>query len=551
MGTEHISWDEIINLMDKNGNIYLDDLKEMTNIEGESLDKIVEELEKGGIDVLKSEEEVLKNQKSNSPEDRFRATDEPMKLYLRNIDDTTLLTRKEEYEIGKRMEKGRKMTSKFLFYSIPVIEKFLSYRKRVKSSSFPIGQFLYLNNQKWNDGYKGERVRKKLLRIMRAIEKWKRGLIRYKVAYYKSGEKRYKFRYKKFEKKIINSILKLRIQTPYLEKFLKTQKNIYERLNGIADSIISLQKKLQQDTDFDPKHPHWKVNGTNEKLLALKEAIKKREESLSGFEREIHSSWKEVKERIQNIQKWEEFFYKARRELIEANIRLVIAVAKKYHRNGINFMDVVQEGNTGLIRAVEKFDHLRGYKFSTYGIWWIRQAVIQSLVQQSNLIGIPVHTKTLISKVKRTQHDLLQKSGVEPSLKEISEATGISVEKIKKVQKLDCRSRSLDDPVTEDGELLLGDSIADNVVPSPVKNAMLILLGEYLEEALNTALTTREKKVLQLRYGLIDGERKTLEEIGLMFNVTRERIRQIEENALKKMRRCPAKRKLKEFLFMR
>ncbi|MEJ2306820.1 MAG: RNA polymerase sigma factor RpoD/SigA, partial [candidate division WOR-3 bacterium] len=229
---------------------------------------------------------------------------------------------------------------------------------------------------------------------------------------------------------------------------------------------------------------------------------------------------------------------------------LVFSIAKKFKRDGISFMDIVQEGNAGLIKAVEKFDHKKGYKFSTYGIWWIKQAIIKTLAEQSDSFSIPTHTLTLINKITKSKRDLLHKNGTKPTIEEISKYIGISEERIKFAQTLGDSTKSLDEPVSEDGELLYGDTIAKDAMPSPAKKAMLNLLNENLVEILEATLSPRERKVLQLRYGLLDGETKTLEEIGLMFKVTRERIRQIEENALNKLRKSPDRRRLKSFYSM-
>jgi len=545
-----IDWKEVMDLVSNDGDINLNQLKEELNIGDNELEEIVNKLERGGIDVLTKEEEELKERISRTNEDILKQTDEPIKLYLREMKDISLLTRRGEYTIGAKMEKGRKMISKYIFQSVPVIDEFLNFEERINNTSLPIEQFLYLDNNQWPRYYNGEKERQLLIKAMRKIRKMRARLIKYKDAYLGKGKERYRKGYKKYEKRISDEIQTLRIQTPYLKKLLDTQKRVYQRMKNIVDAINNLKVKLPSKNFNDKIKSSKSKEYSREELMGIKEAVKKHQQTLKEFESEVHSSWDNINKRIKKIQKWEDYFLEAKRQLIEANICLVIAIAKKYFRRGVDFMDAVQEGNTGLIKAVEKFDHLKGYKFSTYGIWWIKQAIAKALAEQHDTIRIPVHTVTVINKIKKARHNLLQEYGVEPSVEEVSKATGFSVDKIKIAQRLDHGSLSLEDPATSDEVVLLGDLIPDTNLLSPANDTWLTLLGEYLEEALNTTLSPREKKVLQLRFGLIDGNQKTLEDIGMIFNVTRERVRQIEANALRKMKRCNYRKKLEEFLSM-
>jgi len=533
---KNLVWSEILNFMDKDGNIYLDEVKEKLNITEEKLNEILAEI---GDEKEEASEEEEKNLKYDTDSDKIShlAVDQPMKLYLRDIDSISLLTKEEEYEIGKKLEKGRTTISRYLFRSPPVIDKFLSYKKEIEQSSFLIKQFLYLDTHKWNESYEGHKDKKILFKIMKRIEKWKSKMVQYKDAYLRTGKQIYKFKYKRYEKNIIKFILKLRIQTPYLKKLMHLQQEIHDNFKKKAANIRNLREKFKN------------ANSAKERKK-LKKELKDLIKEIKNFQFKIHSDWKEVNYISNSVKKWEKFFYQAKRELIEGNTRLVFSIAKKYKKSGVSFMDIVQEGNAGLIKAVEKFDHTKGYKFSTYGIWWIKQAIIKTLAEQSDSFSIPTHTLTLINKITKSQREFLQRNGIKPTLEEISENIGISEERIRFAQTLGDATKSLDEPVSEDGELIYADIIAKEKAPSPAKKAMLTLLSESLCEILNNTLSPREKKVLELRYGLVDREIKTLEEIGLMFNVSRERIRQIEENALNKLRKSPNKRKLKSFLSM-
>lgn len=269
--------------------------------------------------------------------------------------------------------------------------------------------------------------------------------------------------------------------------------------------------------------------------------LKSREENATEEE------FAEIKEEIKNLQKDLDAGDEAKKRLAEANLRLVVSIAKRYVGRGMLFLDLIQEGNLGLIKAVEKFDYRKGYKFSTYATWWIRQAITRAIADQARTIRIPVHMVETINKLIRVSRQLLQELGREPSPEEIAAEMNMPVERVREILKISQEPVSLETPIGEEEDSHLGDFIQDDNVPVPADAAAFTLLKEQLEEVLGT-LTEREQKVLTLRFGLEDGRARTLEEVGKEFNVTRERIRQIEAKALRKLRHPSRSRKLKDYL---
>ena len=295
---------------------------------------------------------------------------------------------------------------------------------------------------------------------------------------------------------------------------------------------------LSAEEEIDLAQKMEEGNVAQEKIIILKKRIEESED-----EAEIA----DLKEEIKTLQKDVDAGADAKKRLAEANLRLVVSIAKRYVGRGMLFLDLIQEGNLGLIKAVEKFDYRKGYKFSTYATWWIRQAITRAIADQARTIRIPVHMVETINKLIRVSRQLLQELGREPSPEEIAEEMGMPVERVREILKISQEPVSLETPIGEEEDSHLGDFIKDDNVPVPADAAAFTLLKEQLEEVLGT-LTEREQKVLTLRFGLEDGRARTLEEVGKEFNVTRERIRQIEAKALRKLRHPSRSRKLRDFL---